>query len=103
DLELGQLGAMPGAAAVALLRLVFEDFDLRSAQVLGDLRLDLDLLQLFGAGDDLLVAEEHWAQRDFLALFGAEPIDEQRGALLDPVLLAPGLYDCVRVHSSSLP
>src|ERR1700710_1800703 len=35
-LEPGQLRAVAGAAPVALLRLVFEDLDLRSAQMLGD-------------------------------------------------------------------
>src|SRR6185436_9678960 len=102
-LELGQLGAVAGAAPVALLRLVFEDLDLLAAQVLGDGRLDLDLLEIFGAENDFLVAEHHHPQGDFFALFGAQPVDEERSPLLDPILLSPGLYDCVRVHSSLLP
>src|SRR6476646_6503561 len=100
DLELGQLGAMAGAPPVALLGLVFEDLDLLAAQVLRHGRLDLDFLELLGAGDDLFVAEHTRPPGDLLALFGAESIDEQGGALLDLVLLTAALYDCVRVHSS---
>src|ERR1044072_3193914 len=66
--------------------------------MLGDGRLDLDLLQLLWLGNDLFVAEHHRAQADLVALFGAEPIDEQRAALLDLVLLASALDDCVRAH-----
>src|SRR4051812_30325893 len=99
-LEPGQLGAMAGPPAVALLRLVFEDLDLGAAQVLGDGRLDLHLLQLLGLCDDLLVAEHDRPQGDLVALFGIEAIDDQGRPLLDLVLLASGLYDCVHAHSS---
>src|SRR6185436_20920791 len=98
-----QLGAMAGAAAVALLRLVFEDLYLRSAQMLGDGRLDLDLLQLLRLGDDFLVAEQHGAEGDLVALLGGQAVDEQRAALLDLVLLAAALYDRVGAHRSSSP
>src|SRR5690348_4105491 len=73
-LEPGQLGAVTGAATVALLRLVFEDFDLRAAQVLGDFGLDLDFAEGFLAGEDFVAAEEHRPQGDFVALLGVEPI-----------------------------
>src|SRR3954452_23744006 len=101
-LEPGQLGAMAGAAAVALLRLVFEDFDLRPAQVLGDGRLDRDLCQLLGLGDDILVAEHDRPQLDLGALIGIQAVDDEGGALLDLVLLSTDLYDCVHAPSSSL-
>ncbi len=58
-LEAGQLGAVALALAVALLRLVLEDLDLLAALVAGDLRLDLDLLEVLGREHRVVVGAEH--------------------------------------------
>ena len=80
---------MPGALAVALLRLVLEDADLLAALVACDGGLDLDLLEIGAGEDDIVVAgEHHRAQVDLRPLVGLEPIDDEGRALLGAILLA---------------
>src|SRR4029077_3862847 len=102
-LELGQLGAVTGAFAVALLRLVFEVFVLGPAQVARHFGLDFDFRQVFRPDDHVTVTEEHRTQGYFVALFDIEPVDEQGRALLDLVLLSTAFNDRVHACSGPLP
>ena len=99
-LEAGQLLAVAGAAAVALLGLVLEDLQLRAAQMLGDHGLDLDLVQLLAVEHHvLLAAVHHGAEVHLGALVGRQVLDQQGDALLSAVLLA-ACFD-YRVGSTS--
>src|SRR5262245_54492158 len=102
DLEPGELGAMAGAPAVALLGAVLEDAQLRPPLVRRDLGLDLHLLEVL-AHDHLLVAEGDRPEVDPVALLRGQTVDEQGRALLDAVLLAACLDHCVAGHVDSMP
>ena len=91
----------PCAPAIAPLGLELEHAQLLAAQVLDDLRVDLDLGQAVGVEDDVVGAEEDRLQRHRGAGVVGQPLDEQGLALLDAVLLATGLDDRVHVLSQS--
>src|SRR3954453_17316988 len=89
---------MARGALVAALGLELDDPDLLAALVPDDLRLDLDLAEVTGAEDGvvLLVAgEEQRLERDGRALVLAHAIDDERVALLHAVLLTADFHDCV--------
>src|SRR3954469_16311735 len=89
-LEPRELLAVAGRPLVAALRLELEHTDLRPALVPEDGRLDGDLPEV-GAEQRLVAARvEERLEVDGRALVGRQALDEERGPLLDAVLLAAG-------------
>src|SRR4051794_10867861 len=88
DLEPRELLPVAGRALVSALRLELEDAQLRPALVPEHGRLDRDLAEL-GAEQRLVAARvQQRLEVDRRSLVGGQPLDEERGPLLDAVLLA---------------
>ena len=86
---------MSRRALVAALGLELEHAQLLAALVGHDARLDGDLLQAVGVEHRVIARVQQRRQHDGRALFVGQPLDEQGLPLLDVVLLATGLDDCV--------
>src|SRR4051794_37454522 len=107
DADARQLLPVPRAALVPALGLELEHAQLRTALVRDDLRGHGGGRERRGLEHGVAVAgQEQRLQRDRGADIVGQPLDEQRLALLDAVLLAAGLDDCVghgglAAHSAS--
>src|SRR5690606_1268937 len=96
DLDGGVPLAVPPAPPLVGLRLVGEAGDLRALRLAHDPGGDLGALQRLGAGQHgVAVDEEDGRELDLLGLAHAQQLDVEPLAVLDPVLLATGLDDCV--------
>src|SRR5690606_25495633 len=88
--------AVTPAAPVVGLALVGEPGDLRPLGLAHDLGRDLRLAERLGPGEhDVAVDHEHGGELDLAVVGRTDQLDLQLLALLDPVLLAAGLDDCV--------
>src|SRR3954468_24476093 len=96
DLDPRQLLAMAGATLVAALGLELEHAQLRTAQVLDDLRGDVRLAERVALEHGVAVArEQQRRKRDGGADVVGQPLDEEGLALFDAVLLTASFDDCV--------
>src|SRR5512140_533189 len=76
DRQLGETTAMTLRLLERALRLVREDLDLLAEEVLADRRLDLRVLGRIGVVRTLGVAHRECVERDALALFGVDAVDD---------------------------
>src|SRR5919198_2242628 len=104
--DAGELLAVARTALVAALGLELEHAQLRAAQVAEHLGLDDHAVQIAAELGIPVAGHEQRLEVDRRALVSGQALDEQGGALLDAVLLAAGLDDCVGhgfpVHSSEV-
>src|SRR5439155_19851754 len=96
DADAGELLPVAGAALVPALGLELEDAQLRAALVGDDLGRDRRLRERRGPEARLAVArQQQRLEPDGRADLLGQPLDEQGRPLLDAVLLAASLDDCV--------
>ena len=90
-------------AAIALLRVVLEDADLRALAVLDDLGLHGSALHNGGAEGGLVAVQDsqHLIELHGVAGLVVQLLDEDHVALGDLVLLSAGLNDCVHLCFNS--
>src|SRR3954449_5473469 len=93
--DAGELLAVAGAPLVAALWLELEHAQFGAAQVPEHLGLDDDAVQVAAELGIAVARDEQRLEVDRGALVGGQALDEQGRALLDAVLLAAGLDDCV--------
>src|SRR4051794_7337468 len=93
--DAGELLAVAGAALVAALGLELEHAQLGAAQVAEHLGLDGHAVEVAAELGIAVAGDEQRLEIDRGALVGGQALDEQGRALLDAVLLAAGLDDCV--------
>src|SRR5215204_7628465 len=101
-LEPRELLAVAGRALVAALGLELEDADLGAALVPHDPGLDRHLAERRAEQRLVAARVEQRLEVDRRALVGGEALDEERGSLLDAVLLAAGADYCVRGFGHSI-
>src|SRR3954471_12858286 len=93
--DAGELLAVARAALVAALGLELEHAQLGAANVADHLRLDDDAVEVAAELRIAVTRDQQRLQIDRVTLVRTQPLDEQGRALLDAVLLAAGLDDCV--------